>query len=43
MGHLKETYCGDDLPEARPVLADYPEYGNTAFAEAADCSQEVLS
>ena len=43
MRHHKETYCGDDLSEARPELADYPEYGSAAFAEAADCTQEVLS
>ena len=43
MRHLKEIYCGDDFPEARLELADYPEYGSAKFAEAADCTQEVLS
>ena len=43
MRHLQETYCGYDKPEARPVPADYPEYWTAAFAEAADCAQEVLS
>ena len=43
MRHLKETYCGEHLPEARPGLADYPEYGSAEFAEVADCAQEILS
>jgi len=43
MRHLKETYCGEHFPEARPEPDDYPEYGSAAFAEAADCTQEVLS
>ena len=25
MRHFKEAYCGGDLPEARPELADYPK------------------
>ena len=39
MRHLKETYCGDDSPEACPVPADYLEYGSATYAEAAGCTQ----
>ena len=42
MRHLKETYFGGDSPEARPVPADYPEYGGASFAEVANCAQEDL-
>ena len=43
MRHLREAQCGDDLPEACPELDYYPEYGSATFAEAVDCTQEVLS